>query len=102
VVDKILVGDVTQGRGTANTELLAYVEGFMTAFHLIDPPPGPRHAVFIELLGALDTGSVDTWRGALRPGDEGDRRRAVLGAEEARDGGRRRPLVGASGLWRPR
>jgi len=62
-VDKAVVRDIRQG-GSANTELLAYVEGFMTTFHLMDPPPGPRHPVFVDLLGALDTGTEDTWRNA--------------------------------------
>jgi hypothetical protein len=60
-VDKILVGEVTAGRSRANTELLAYVEGFMTSFHLAGSPDA-KHPAFIELLGALDTGSLDTWR----------------------------------------
>jgi hypothetical protein len=63
-VDKILVGEVTHGRSRSNTELLAYVEGFMTSFHLIEPAPDPKHQVYIELLGALDTGSLETWRNA--------------------------------------
>jgi hypothetical protein len=63
-VDKILIDEATAGTGRANTELLAYLEGFMTSFHLIDPPPGPKHAVFTELLGALDTGTLWTWRNA--------------------------------------
>ena len=50
--------------GSANTELLAYVEGFMTVFHLMDPPPGPKDPLFIDLLGALDTGTVYTWLNA--------------------------------------
>ena len=62
-VDKVLVREITQG-GASNTELLAYIEGFMTAFHLIDPAPGTRHAVFLELLGALDTSKIDPWAGA--------------------------------------
>jgi hypothetical protein len=62
-VDTILVDEVGQ-RGRANTELLAYVEGFMTSFHLIDPAPKPTHAVFLELLGALDTGTVEPWSNA--------------------------------------
>src|SRR4051794_16219160 len=62
-VDKVLVREIRQG-GSANTELLAYVEGFMTAFELTDPPPGPKDPLFIDLLGALDTGTIDTWRSA--------------------------------------
>ncbi|MGH3944931.1 MAG: DUF4157 domain-containing protein [Pseudonocardiaceae bacterium] len=42
---------------SANTELLAYFEGFMTIFHLTHPAPtSADHPAFIELLGALDTG----------------------------------------------
>lgn len=41
----------------ANTELLGYVEGFMTMFHLTHPAPtSSAHPVFVELLGVLDTG----------------------------------------------
>jgi hypothetical protein len=63
-VDKILADEAAGGAGRANTELLAYVEGFMTVFHLLDPAPDPRHPVFVELLGALDTGSLYTWASA--------------------------------------
>jgi hypothetical protein len=59
-VDKALVSEIKQD-GSANTELLAYVEGFMTVFHLMDPPPGPKDPLFIDLLGALDTGKIYTW-----------------------------------------
>jgi hypothetical protein len=62
-VDKAVVDDIKHG-GSANTELLAYVEGFMTAFHLTPPPLPPQHALFIDLLGALETTKVDTWRRA--------------------------------------
>jgi hypothetical protein len=61
-VDKILVSEV-KGGGRSNSELLAYVEGFMTTFHLL-PAPQPNDAVFLELLGALDTGSVEPWHNA--------------------------------------
>ena len=57
------MSDIKRG-GSANTELLAYVEGFMTAFHLTPPPLIPQHALFIDLLGALETTKVDTWRSA--------------------------------------
>jgi hypothetical protein len=50
---------------TANTELLAYVEGFMTMFHLADPvPTSDRDPAFFELLGALSTRKVFTWASA--------------------------------------
>ncbi len=61
-VDKVLFGEITAG-GRANTELLGYVEGFMTTFHLA-ASPSSKHPAFIELLGALDTGSLETWMNA--------------------------------------
>lgn len=40
--------------GSPNSEILSYVEGFMTSFHLTDPAPtDPNHPVFLELLGVL-------------------------------------------------
>jgi hypothetical protein len=46
----------------ANTELLAYVEGFMTMFHLTHPPPtSDKDPAFFELLGALSTTEVFPW-----------------------------------------
>jgi len=62
-VDKAVVRDIKLG-GSANTELLAYVEGFMTAFHLTAPPLAPQHPLFIDLLGMLETTKVDPWRNA--------------------------------------
>ena len=39
----------------AKSEVLAYLEGFMTMFHLTDPPPNDvNHPSFIELLGAIE------------------------------------------------
>lgn len=39
----------------ANTELLGYLEGFMTMFHLTHPAPtSADHPAFVELLGVLD------------------------------------------------
>jgi hypothetical protein len=50
---------------SANTELLAYVEGFMTMFHLTDPAPtSDNAAAFVELLGALSTSKVFPWANA--------------------------------------
>jgi hypothetical protein len=41
----------------ANSELLAYFEGFMTMFHLTHPAPNSvSHPAFVQLLGALDVG----------------------------------------------
>ena len=62
-VDKAVVRDIKLG-GSANTELLAYVEGFMTAFHLTAPPLRPQHPLFIDLLGMLETTKVDPWLSA--------------------------------------
>jgi hypothetical protein len=46
----------------ANTELLAYVEGFMTMFHLSDPASiSDNHPAFLELLGVLDGSSTYAW-----------------------------------------
>jgi hypothetical protein len=61
--------DVALGRETArglsaNTEVLAYVEGFMTSFHLVDPPPPVDHPIFLELLGVLETRRVLPWKSA--------------------------------------
>jgi hypothetical protein len=63
--DIALFGETAHG-GSANTEVLAYVEGFMTAFHLIDPPPPVDHPIFLELLGVLDTTKVLPWRSASK------------------------------------
>jgi hypothetical protein len=64
-VDKVLIDEITGGAGSANTEVLAYVEGFMTTFHLLDPPPkDPRHPVYVELLGVLETTRIWPWKSA--------------------------------------
>ena len=47
-----------------STEVLAYVEGFMAVFHLIDPAPPPVHLVYGELLGVLETSTVLPWASA--------------------------------------
>jgi hypothetical protein len=63
-VDKILTGEIAAG-GSANTEVLAYVEGFMTMYHLLDPPPkDPIHPAYVELLGVLETRLVFPWKSA--------------------------------------
>jgi hypothetical protein len=63
-VDKILTGEIAAG-GSANTEVLAYVEGFMTMFHLLDPPPkDPIHPAYVELLGVLETKRIWPWKSA--------------------------------------
>jgi hypothetical protein len=63
-VDKILTAEIAAG-GSANTEVLAYVEGFMTMFHLLDPPPkDPIHPAYVELLGVLETRRIWPWKSA--------------------------------------
>jgi hypothetical protein len=48
--------------GSANSEVLAHVEGFMTAFHLISPAAANvRHDVFLELLGVLSSDRGLRW-----------------------------------------
>ncbi len=68
-VDKAVVRDIKLG-GSANTELLAYVEGFMTAFHLT--PPAPQHALFIDLARPLGRPSRP-WRSARERARRGAR-----------------------------
>jgi hypothetical protein len=46
---------------TYKTEVLAYVEEFMTAFGVIQPPPDVHDPIFAQLLGALESGR---WAGA--------------------------------------
>jgi hypothetical protein len=46
---------------TDKTEVLSYVEEFMTAFGLIQPAPTTHDPIFAQLLGALDSGR---WAGA--------------------------------------
>lgn len=61
--DVVLIRETARGL-SANTEALAYVEGFINAFHLIDPPPPVDHPVFLELLGVLETRKVLPWKSA--------------------------------------
>ncbi|MGZ4184052.1 MAG: hypothetical protein ACXVUE_02075 [Solirubrobacteraceae bacterium] len=46
---------------THKTEVLAYIEEFMTAFGLIQPVPTTHDPIFAQLLGALESGR---WAGA--------------------------------------
>jgi len=63
-LDTILIDAITAGGG-ADTEVLAYVEGFMTTFHLLDPPPkDARHPVYVELLGVVETSRLYPWKSA--------------------------------------
>ena len=48
-------------QATHKTEVLAYVEEFMTAFGLIQPAPTTNDPIFAQLLGALESGR---WAGA--------------------------------------
>jgi hypothetical protein len=48
-------------QATYKTEVLAYVEEFMTAFGLIQPVPTTHDPIFAQLLGALESGR---WAGA--------------------------------------
>jgi hypothetical protein len=59
----------------ANSELLGYVEGFMTMFQLTHPAPTSlTHPAFVELGGVLDTGGgVHPWADA----DAGVRSKAL-------------------------
>jgi hypothetical protein len=73
----VAIFEETARGGTANSEVLAYVEGFMTVFHLIDPPPPIDHPIYMELLGVLETTKVLPWRSA----DKGVRDLAVARLE---------------------
>ena len=48
-------------RCKANTELLAYVEGFMTDFHRRPATAAQAGPSFFELLGAVETDKLYTW-----------------------------------------
>jgi hypothetical protein len=46
----------------ANSELLGYLEGFMTMFHLAEPAPDDsKHPAFIQLRGMLTTKEANPW-----------------------------------------
>jgi len=53
---------------SGNTEILAHVEGFMTAFHLIDPAPTDlKHVGFVQLMGVLGDATRPNWASADEP-----------------------------------
>jgi hypothetical protein len=62
-VDLVLV---TKGAvaGWVDTEVLAYVEGFMTEFHRSAPTKDGTAMAFFELLGAVETNKGYTWKQA--------------------------------------
>jgi hypothetical protein len=59
--DVALALETERHQTTSKTEVLAYVEEFMTAFGLIQPVPTTHDLIFAQLLGALDNGR---WAGA--------------------------------------
>jgi hypothetical protein len=61
--DVVLVQQGAQG-GQVNTEVLAYVEGFMTEFHLTPPTKAGTRMAFFELLGTVETRKFLTWKQA--------------------------------------
>jgi len=61
--DVVLVQKGARG-GSVNTEVLAYVEGFMTEYHLTQPTKAGTAMAFFELLGAVETKKFLTWQQA--------------------------------------
>jgi hypothetical protein len=61
--DVVLVQKGSRG-GQVNTEVLAYVEGFMTQYHLSQPTRAGTAMAFFELLGAVETKKFLTWQQA--------------------------------------
>ena len=59
--DVALALETERHQVTHKTEVLAYVEEFMTAFGLIQPVPTTHDPIFAQLLGALESGR---WAGA--------------------------------------
>jgi hypothetical protein len=59
--DLALALETERHQATHKTEVLAYVEEFMTAFGLIQPVPTTHDPIFAQLLGALESGR---WAGA--------------------------------------
>jgi hypothetical protein len=59
--DVALALETKRHQATDKTEVLAYIEEFMTAFGLIQPVPTTHDPIFAQLLGALESGR---WAGA--------------------------------------
>jgi hypothetical protein len=59
--DVALALETERHQVTYKTEVLAYIEEFMTAFALIQPEPTTHDPIFAQLLGALESGR---WAGA--------------------------------------
>jgi hypothetical protein len=59
--DVALALETERHQVTHKTEVLAYVEEFMTAYGLIQPVPTTNDPIFAQLLGALESGR---WAGA--------------------------------------
>jgi hypothetical protein len=62
-LDAVLIGKGVQDLGV-NTEILAYVEGFVNSFHRRGPTLADAGPAFFELLGAVQTDRFDTWKQA--------------------------------------
>ena len=62
-LDAVLIGKGAQDLGV-NTEILAYVESFVTSFHRRGPTLADAGPAFFELLGAVQTDRFDTWKQA--------------------------------------
>jgi len=60
-VNVALALETEQHQATDKTEVVAYVEEFMTAFGLIERAPDTHDPIFAQLLGALEGGR---WAGA--------------------------------------
>ena len=58
--DVVLIDKGTRG-GVADTELLAYAEGFMTEYHLVPATKAGAQMAFFELLGMVETHKVNPW-----------------------------------------
>jgi hypothetical protein len=59
-LDAALVGKGVQDL-KANTEVLAYVEGFVNSYHRRAPTLADSGPAFFELLGAVETDKLFTW-----------------------------------------